>query len=187
MTAPWNRNGCSDWLEMWAPRLKPHNVFKVAFIIARHADEETGECDLSIKTIAEMCGMAASDVHAAISRLPEIGCIHVEPGKQGAGHRNAFRLLADPGEVEAYKERLKARRKALREEMAARREEYTRRKATASKEAVAETKPAPAKPNGNGNGVHIPRTDAEIEDWYWRVREQEERNFLASQITIGSS
>jgi hypothetical protein len=175
MSAPWTKAGCSDWLEMWAPKLKPHGIFKVAFIISRHADDETGECDISIKTIAEMCGMAPSDVRNAVKRLAEIGCMHVEPGSQGAGHCGFYRLLAEPGEVQAHKDGLKAKRKAKREE-------YARARMASSVEKY------------TGNGAHIPDAppihvtskDA-VDNLYQRLFEQEQRAFEASRVTAGSS
>jgi DNA-binding MarR family transcriptional regulator len=179
MSAQWTKAGCSDWFEMWAPKLKPHGIFKVAFIISRHADDESGECEISIKTLAEMCGMSPSDVHKAVKRLPEIGCIHVEPGKQGAGHCAVYRLLAEEGEIEAHKENLKARRKA-------RREEYARRKAQDGKSGYRNQQP-----EKRGNGAHMPDAavvaDDEIDARYQRIYEWEQRNFEASRITMGSS
>ncbi|WP_316178372.1 MULTISPECIES: hypothetical protein [unclassified Bradyrhizobium] len=115
----WTKAACSDWLEMWAPRLT-NLQFKVAFVISRHADSETGEAGLSLPTIAEEAGISKSDASKATKGLAESGCMDVKPGRRGAGHHGEYRLRAGAGELQKHKEDLAARRREKREAYAAR-------------------------------------------------------------------
>lgn len=66
----------------------------VATVLARHADDHTGECWPSVKTIASSCNMGERTVREAIGELERLGIIElVRRSKGRSSHR--FRLRLD--------------------------------------------------------------------------------------------
>lgn len=72
----------------------PHREWSVATVLARYADDDTGECWPSVRTIASSSKMGERTVREAIGELERLGIIELVRRSQGrSSHR--FRLRLD--------------------------------------------------------------------------------------------
>jgi hypothetical protein len=85
------------WLNQIAMDKKvPSSAFKVAYVIAQHVNEETGEAWPSTETIGDLGGLYPSSVRAMIIKLVEHGHLAVEWGRKGRGHPNRYSMIVKP-------------------------------------------------------------------------------------------
>jgi hypothetical protein len=82
------------WLDqVLADKTLPDTDFKVAYVIGQHVNASLGVAWPSAMRIAEVASVDKATVLRSVDRLQKAGHIAVEPGKQGRGHANRYRLI----------------------------------------------------------------------------------------------
>lgn len=74
----------------------PASAFKVAYEISQYLSRTEGDAWPSCRTIGEGIGLSESTVIDMVSRLHRLGHLDLEPGRQGRGHSNRYRLNLKP-------------------------------------------------------------------------------------------
>ena len=71
----------------------PPSAFKVAFEIGQYINRKSGEAWPSTDTIGKGIAMSKATVVEMVSRLKAGGHLDIDPGCQGRGHPNRYRLV----------------------------------------------------------------------------------------------
>jgi hypothetical protein len=97
-----------QWLEQVnADKNLPSSAFKIAFVIAQHLNEETGEAWPSTETIGSYCALYPSSVRVMVDNLVKHGHLAVEWGRKGRGHPNKYRPILKPQQPAVLRSRRK--------------------------------------------------------------------------------
>ena len=93
-----------EWLDQVAlDKSLPASAFKVAYVIAQHLNEESGEAFPGSDRIASKIAMSQATVIAMVRQLQTNGHLGVDPGRAGRGHSNRYRLIVKPQPAEVLK------------------------------------------------------------------------------------
>jgi hypothetical protein len=85
------------WLDQVAlDKNLPASAFKVAYVIAQHLNEESGEAFPGSDRIASNIAMSQATVIAMVRQLQKNGHLGVDPGCAGRGHSNRYRMIVKP-------------------------------------------------------------------------------------------